>query len=426
MNKFSIKRTILYCLGGIFIVACSETGEENIGELAPKNTQQVETLHHVNMEKAKRNVLNFVNLVNKGTRASAKQWAISNIHPIVSPYTRNTTNEQEDTLLYIVNMADSAGFAIATADDRLPPILALIDEGNYTFNLNDTATSGFHLFMQAALNYCAQQKKMPQTRKTAPSYREISPDDPEYPSSPRNFEVMKPLLNCTWGQRDPYNNECFGNLTGCVVTASAQIMSFLEYPKQMAGFLSENDYRVTKLNWKQINEEAKHYSEPKSSETRGQIAALMRHLGIAFKAEYKQNTTSVDTEDAVDIMRKEFGCDVTRLKDYNCRDIINDLKCRNKIVIMSGKSRYYHILFFVRKYTGGHAWVVDGYIDYVTGWRSEERLYLHCNWGWNGNYNGYFLDNVFNTDTPAPYNDNAESTRTNYRYLLKYATFTKH
>jgi len=38
----------------------------------------------------------------------------------------------------------------------------------------------------------------------------------------------------------------------------------------------------------------------------------------------------------------------------------------------------------------------------------------------------YFLDNVFNTDTPAPYNDNAESTRTNYRYRLEYATFTKH
>lgn len=36
MNKFSIKRTILYCLGGIFIVACSETSEENIGELAQK------------------------------------------------------------------------------------------------------------------------------------------------------------------------------------------------------------------------------------------------------------------------------------------------------------------------------------------------------------------------------------------------------
>lgn len=36
------------------------------------------------------------------------------------------------------------------------------------------------------------------------------------------------------------------------------------------------------------------------------------------------------------------------------------------------------------------------------------------------------LGQCFNTDTPAPYNDNAESTRTNYRYLLKYATFTKH
>lgn len=36
MNKFSIKRTNLYCLGGIFIVACSKTSEESIGELTPK------------------------------------------------------------------------------------------------------------------------------------------------------------------------------------------------------------------------------------------------------------------------------------------------------------------------------------------------------------------------------------------------------
>ena len=93
---------------------------------------------------------------------------------------------------------------------------------------------------------------------------------------------------------------------------------------------------------------------------------------------------------------------------------------------MSGKSGYHHVLFFVRKYTGGHAWVVDGYIDYVTGWRSEEHLYLHCNWGWNGNCNGYFLDGVFNTDTSPSYEDNVSSTRSHYRYQLKYATFTKH
>ena len=57
---------------------------------------------------------------------------------------------------------------------------------------------------------------------------------------------------------------------------------------------------------------------------------------------------------------------------------------------------------------------------------SEENIgELAQKYATSGN-NGYFLDNVFNTDTPAPYNDNAESTRTNYRYLLKYATFTKH
>ena len=54
---------------------------------------------------------------------------------------------------------------------------------------------------------------------------------------------------------------------------------------------------------------------------------------------------------------------------------------------------------------GGHDWVIDGYNQYWTyrkyyrlqypyhlydtiGWSNN---YLHCNWGWNGNGNGYYL-----------------------------------
>lgn len=426
MNNLAINRIILYCIGGMFMVSCSGTGEEKVSALEPKPSPKVETLHHVSMKKAKENVLNFVSLANKGTRASARKWAISDIQPVVNPYTRSTANGQEDTLLYIVNMADSAGFAIATADDRLPPILALADEGNYTFNRNDTVTSGFHLFMQAALNYCARQKELAQTRKNAPIEREIDPEAPKPPVRTPKFEVMKPLLHCKWGQDDPYNKYCSGNLTGCVITAAAQIMSFLETPNKLKSDPVFNEGEVIYLKWKLINEEARTDPEPISAETKDQIAYLMNHLGRMFRADYGKDATSTDTETAVLTMRHYYHCDGTDLLHYNCNNMIGDLRTHNKIIIMSGKSRFYHTWFVFPNYDGGHAWVVDGYIDYVPGWNIWEYFYLHCNWGWNGRYNGYFLDNVFNTDEGPVYNDNGEQTRSHFRFKLKYATFTKH
>lgn len=425
MNNLAINRIILYCIGGIFMVSCSGTGEEKVSTLEPKPSPKVETLHHVSMKKAKENVLNFVSLANKGTRASARKWAISDIQPVVNPYTRSTTNGQEDTLLYIVNMADSAGFAVATADDRLPPILALVDEGNYTFNRNDTVTSGFHLFMQAALNYCARQKELAQTRKNAPIEHEIDPEAPKPPVRTPKFEVMKPLLHCKWGQREPYNRDCLGCPTGCVITAAAQILSFLEIPKYMSTRHNEG-FKVTTFNWKQINEEAKTHPIYWSQEMTDQVACMMRHLGIAFRAKYGKDGTSANTEDAVETMRSKYGCDATGLLGYNCNNMIGDLRTHNKIVMMSGYSRLYHTWFVFPNYDGGHAWVVDGYIDYVPGWNIWEYFYLHCNWGWGGLHNGYFLDNVFNTDENPVYDDNGEQTRSHFRFKLKYATFTKH
>jgi len=72
----------------------------------------------------------------------------------------------------------------------------------------------------------------------------------------------------------------------------------------------------------------------------------------------------------------------------------------------------------------GHMWVIDGYADgvyyieyynYNTGEsaRKEKTLPLvHCNWGWGGQGNGYYLFNVFDMQysdphkTRATYNSN--------------------
>lgn len=111
--------------------------------------------------------------------------------------------------------------------------------------------------------------------------------------------------------------------------------------------------------------------------------------------------------------------------DYNIDNVIKDLKCGNKIILMRGHGRYYHVAFVVRKYVDGHAWVVDGYIDQVKN--NKESKYVHCNWGWGGNENGYFLSNALNAEESPIYNDDVtSSTRSsNFRYKLKTATFTK-
>lgn len=75
--------------------------------------------------------------------------------------------------------------------------------------------------------------------------------------------------------------------------------------------------------------------------------------------------------------------------------------------------------------TIGHAWVVDGCIyqkqsiqlydhnHVLTGEVYDTRDYVHCNWGWNGNCNGYYYTNVFNLNNGAEIPDENSAVNTN-------------
>ena len=105
---------------------------------------------------------------------------------------------------------------------------------------------------------------------------------------------------------------------------------------------------------------------------------------------------------------------------------MNDLKKGDRIIFMRGNARYYHVFFVFRKYVDGHAWVVDGYINSCK--KGKESLYLHCNWGWGKNKNGYFLSDVLDAGELPCYDDNAIAlTRSdyNYRYNLETSTICK-
>jgi hypothetical protein len=81
----------------------------------------------------------------------------------------------------------------------------------------------------------------------------------------------------------------------------------------------------------------------------------------------------------------------------------------------------------------GHAWVIDGYLlrqrdRYRNGGGeqnvfvgNEQQKFLHCNFGWGGGYNGYYVAGVFDPRHGADLlepgaGDNSTNGNGNYYY----------
>lgn len=414
-------RKLSFGLVAIVMAITSFTSCSKDVDLNSDSASKSEVSNKISVEEATANVIDFVNNINKtGTRAFGKEISIANVSPVsIHNATRATDGIDTDTLFYVVNFSDSCGFAIASADKNDTPVLALVENGNYTYNENDSVNPGFEAFINAII-----ENKIIQRASVS-----VMPEDPFVGGGgsylPNKFEVMSPLLKTKWDQWSPYNTYCSNCPTGCVITAVSQICSYLQSPKNIS-YQYNSEFGQATMNWEKINQEcSQNNGILLSSDTQEQVARMMRFWGITFEAEYSSTSTSADSGDAVEKMRKNFGFNVTGLSDYNIDNVITDLKCGNKIILMRGNGRYYHVALVVRQYVDGHAWVVDGYIDQVKN--NQESKYIHCNWGWNGKYNGYFLSNVLNAEESPVYNDDATpATRSNnFRYRLKTATFTK-
>ena len=408
------KKFIFTIVAACLFLACSQ--DENV--FVTKNSPAGD--YHITIEQAKRNAIDFVSRLNTNTRSTKTPMDISNVQAISIPKgtTRSESDStQMDTLLYIINFADSCGFIVAGTDTREKSIYAYIEEGNFSLDSLNSLDSGFGAFIYALLES--------KTYDSQHAPAEI-PDPGEGGGSgwggniPDKFEVMYPLLVTKWGQGSPYNTYAPNGVTGCVPTAMAQICSFLEKPYRV-----EWNYNGTigaaDLNWGQIKSECQNWGYPTTDESKDQVAHLMRALGLAFHADYADGETGADSDDAVEAMRNMW-LDVDELNDYDISNVINDLKAGNKILYMRGNARYYLVGFVFRKYVDGHAWVVDGYIDEVKN--NIESIYIHCNWGWHGYRNGYFLSDVLNAEESPVFNDNGTRSE-NFRYRLETATFTK-
>lgn len=312
-----------------------------------------------------------------------------------------------DSLYYVFNFADDEGFAIVSADDRIPSqVLAFVDKGSLE---DDTDNPGVKVFLENMASYVDNSITDFEERKdslklvaetkyaTAANASSMTRAaiDQSMTTTLLSEEAVSPLLKTVWGQGAPYNSFTpnYGckttsngrTYTGCVATATAQVMAYWGYPKNIGSYIFYWDKMTSSL--------------AANDENYVNIAQLMFMTGLGVGMEYGCSGSSAKTQDAYNWL-VSIGYIKGYSGDFN-KDIVIDQISKDAPVIIRG---------------GGHCWVIDGYKKYtykvtytavnnttgqsVTVQNTVTQNYLHYNWGWDGLGNGYFAAGVFDEQKP--------------------------
>ena len=218
---------------------------------------------------------------------------------------RQITNDQQ---FYVFNGENGEGFVIVAADDVARPILGYsqigsIDADNMPDNLR------WWLSEYDREIRWAQENGIEQSAETAAEWQKIQTNQNLTAATP----VVGPLILTKWDQLAPYNNLCpiydgtNPSATGCVATATAQIMNYWQYPAQGTGSksytsatrgfqlsvnFSNSVYRWNSmLNEYSYNDNTGYHelTEPTTSQ-KSAVAKLMSDVGVACEMDYAANS----------------------------------------------------------------------------------------------------------------------------------------
>ena len=336
------------------------------------------------------------------TKSGKEQKRIGNITSLKNTRWKGEQKKKGTTdmtdYIYIVNYENEEGFCVVSSNNAIEQVMAYSDYGN----LSDTTSfPGIHIFMEELGDMVASYGH--------PCNFYVDTGDTTYFYQYYRTRFEYPvILNigvssyARWGQNSPYNTVCsqamgFTCKTGCVATAIGQIMSYHRYPEQV---LSYPGNQALSLNWN---------SYPASFTQNDDylaVSTLLYRIGQSVQMEYGYNSSGAYSSEVPQALQV-FGYTSSPYQDYDHEAIINSLSLGWPVYIRGVSSQH-----------GGHAWIIESghqtssvtYHDYKVydqyggyhGIYSEEaeswarNVMWYYNWGWNGDYNGYFIANTYN------------------------------
>jgi hypothetical protein len=358
-------------------------------------------------------VLLFLFTVSLSSSVKATEVQLNEIKKVAlnafSHFSGKTINESEivqiipvmnnDTaLFYVLNFEKS--FIIISADNIAEPVLGYGLDSPMDFN-----------YLPPGLNYlldCYKEEIVFAKRQNYKASIEISRKWEDYledsidthesidrgvnlPSLPSLYTPGEILTITTWGQKEgygndniPYNHYCPTNvqgiqtIVGCGGVALAQILDYWKCGTHPQGIVNYTPAGFPPIN---INFANQGYSwfTMLSDAANFANAKLLYHCAAAIKSQFGVEETTSSTSNALFAFSNYFGFSNVELKArssytdevwYNL--IRSNLDNRRPIFYRGANSNN----------EGGHAWVIDGYVNKNNG------LFVHCNWGWRGLHSG--------------------------------------
>ena len=400
------KYFIIPCLL-VFVIAC----QTELDTLSKESSPEYAKTFIIAPEEAVAQAQQFRANIKGTTRADASNrvasvyaWRSSDIY--ADGLTRNSAGDVlPDTLLYIVNFDGDDGYALVSSNTRYRGVVAYIEDGHLTPD-DEIDNPGFEIFLEGYRDYFGGIPV--DTSEIIP----IHEDPGDYGEATSMYELVYsagPLLTTNWGQREPYNYYCFTDNghqapAGCVAIALGQIAAYHQHPTSYNGHV---------YNWDAIMQ----YEQVPISDTlaSNSVAELIHDIGLLVFMHYTDSASGAYFEDVYYCL-DAFDYHNQMVYDVNFDSISTDI-INSKPVYMRGVRTYIDSLGQT-KYVG-HAWVVDGVVvksytveevdrmGHVVSSFTDYRNYVHCNWGWNGNSNGYFIIGAFEkqydivTDVPT-------------------------
>ena len=299
------------------------------------------------------------------TKARALSIASKYINnPKLSNDTPKTRSSQanEQPAYYIFTNPNDKKFVIISGESKLNELVGYGDK--MTENPNDQPPY-FKLFLKE------YERVVKEVRSKATATT---------PQRPIKRKV-EPLLTCKWSQYDPFNkytplSNGQHTPTGCVATATAQVMFYNKWPKNRPqDYIAStgDDAKKSATYW--WDEMKNTTNEMRTEQSRQSVGVLMYDIGKAVHMRYYIKGSDSNLQRACNALRDKFDYTV-RYLDKNflpANDFLNE--------VMQEISDGYPVLVV----GGPHAFVYDGY---------DEQGLIHTNWGWGGENDGYFDINI--------------------------------
>lgn len=354
--------------------------------------------------------------------------------------TRSNTTTTAGELLYIANFEDS-GYAILAADDRLAPIIAIIEQGNLSHNEFVSSATDKKSISTPVISYIAEYAIRTLSNDLPPidgfqPHPSPLPDLTLYENWKTESKVG-PLVSTKWNQESPYNYYTPNKYAGCVAVALAQYITAEYYKWRVRNLKYRPKINNVEIDWNKIfasiEKNKKSFSSNENTEEAKAVAWLIYNCGKAVGTSYGtigEKGSFANTSQIFNLL-STYGFAASQKTAYDTETITISIEKAKQPVMILGRS-------YSSTGESGHYWIIDGIyrqIRNVTEYNNnntkkwtERRLFFHVNFGWGGTCDGYFYPGVFDLRHEPLYTEDGSGDKGGVRsdslYYYKYNDIT--